>query len=155
VAVSAAAIVYLSDTSPADQRLNGNRIDYKQRSLIVSLDGTYDLTDRCSLGGKLGHRSGEVTDGRDEDDFFESNATLYVVRADCRVVGRWDVMAEGRHLTLSDVQERDGALVGVFRRVGDSVRIGGGVAWGGVDDQYLSLEETRDAGLFFNVVGAF
>jgi len=150
-----AKIVYLSDTSPANQRLGGNQIDYKQRSLIISVDGTYDLTDRCALGGKLGHRSGEVTDGRDADDFFESNATLYVVRADCHIVGKWDVMAEGRRLTISDIPGRDGALVGVFRQVGENVRVGGGVAWGGVDDTYLSLEESRDAGLFFNVVGKF
>jgi uncharacterized repeat protein (TIGR01451 family) len=150
-----AKIVYLSDTSPIGQRLGGNRIDYKQRSLIVSVDGTYDLTDRCSVGGKLGHRSGEVTDGRNSDDFFESGATLYVARADCHIVGKWDLMAEGRRLELSDVSGRDGALVGVFRQLGDNVRVGGGVAWGGVDDQYLSLEENREAGPFFNIIGKF
>jgi hypothetical protein len=123
--------------------------------LIVSVDGTYDLTDRCSVGGKLGHRSGEVTDGRNSDDFFESGATLYVARADCHIVGKWDLMAEGRRLELSDVSGRDGALVGVFRQLGDNVRVGGGVAWGGVDDQYLSLEENREAGPFFNIIGKF
>lgn len=148
-------LVYLSDTAPVDQRLNGNRIDYKQRSFIVSLDGTYDMTDRCAIGGKVGHRSGEVTDGRDEDDFFESHATLYVVRADCHIVGKWDMMVEGRSIDLGDAPGRDGGLVGVFRQVGDRVRIGGGFAFGGIDDNYLVLEKDDNGGLFFNIVGKF
>jgi hypothetical protein len=46
-------------------------------------------------------------------------------------------------------------LLGVFRQVGEHVKVGGGITLGGVDDDYLTLDEERNLGTFLNVVADF
>lgn len=151
-----AKLVYLEDLSPAGQRINGDIIDFRQRSTIGSLDFNYDATQRCSVGGKIGYRTGEVTEGRDSTDFFSSNAWLGVGRIDCNIVNKWDGLLEGRYLSIGDgVSERWGALAGVYRNLGNNVKIGGGLTWGGVDDDFLALNQERDVGWYLNIVGKF
>jgi len=151
-----AKAVYLADLSPAGQRVNGDLLDYRQESLIYSLDTNYEISQACSIGGKVGYRRGKVTEGRDSNDFFASKARLLVGRLDCNIVNKWDVLVEGRQLQYGvDDIEQWGGLFGVYRQVGDNVRFGGGLNIGGIDNDYLGLQRDRDIGWFLNAVTTF
>ena len=47
-----------------------------QKSHIASLDVTYDLTERWSIGGKYAYRLGQVSLDREDPEFFDNNAHL-------------------------------------------------------------------------------
>lgn len=151
-----AKLVYLEDLSPAGQRLNGDILDFRQRSTIISLDGTYDVTQRCSVGAKYGFRSGEVTEGRESTDFFSSQAWLGVGRLDCNIVNKWDGLLEGRYLNIGNgISEQWGGLAGVYRNIGNNLKLGGGVTWGGIEEEFVALNAQDDFGWFINVVTKF
>jgi hypothetical protein len=88
------------------QSVTGTRADFIQRSNIIALDVTYDLTQRWMLGTKLAQRHGEVALERTDPEFFESNANLYVIRADWSVVRDWDLLIEARALEVEQAQDR-------------------------------------------------
>ena len=47
-----------------------------------------------------------------------------------------------------------GALVGLYRDIGDNLRLGAGYSWGGVSDDLRSVEKDRE-GVFLNLIGKF
>ena len=151
-----AKFVYLEDLSPSAQRFGGETINYRQRSQITSLDASYDLSEKWTLGGKYGFRSGELTASRASDEFEKSQAELYVARLDWHVVNNWDALFEARYLDIGDgVTTREGGLVGLYRHVNDNVKLGGGLVWGGVEEEYLAAQEDTDMGWYLNLVGKF
>jgi hypothetical protein len=96
---------------------------FVQRSHIASLDLTYDLTPRLSIGGKYAYRMGEVSLDRESPDFFDNDAHLYVVRTDWRFIPEWEASLEMRMLDLPSLNDRrSGALIGVYRYVGDHIK---------------------------------
>lgn len=151
-----AKLVYLEDLSPAGQRISGDLIDFRQRSAIGSLDVTYQATQRCAIGMKYGYRSGEVTEGRDSADFFTSRAWLGVGRLDCNITGKWDGLLEARYLNIGgDVLRQWGGQTGLYRNLGDHIRLGGGLTWGGVNDAFVALNAQRNLGWYMNLIGTF
>ena len=84
-----AKYTYLADEpSPAQVDQLGLNLDYAQRSHIFAVDGTYQLTPRFALGGKVAYRVGELRVSRDANaPWFDSHATFWAVRADYRIVG--------------------------------------------------------------------
>jgi len=141
---------------PGEDQVNGNGDDDGplQRSQILSVAANYDLNRYLTLGGKLGYRMGEVAP-RGTEDFTSSTATLAAVRLDWHVVNKWDILGEGRVLYTeeSETLER-GALVGVYRHMTDSVKLGVGYEWGDVSDDAADIEYDSQ-GLFLNIVGKF
>jgi len=127
----------------------------RQKSEIFSVDAIYDLTEKLSIGGKYGYRSGEVALSRTSDDFIDSDAHLGVIRLDYHVIKKWDLLAEGRILSsnLSD-SEKLGALVGVYRHVGDNAKIGLGYNFADFSDDLTDFSGDS-GGVFVNLVGKF
>jgi len=79
-----------------------------------------------------------------------------VGRLDCTLYRRWDGLIEGRYLEIGGgVTERWGGLAGLYRNVGQYAKIGGGITWGGVDDDFLALNTERDVGWYLNIIGKF
>ena len=147
---------YFEDLSPAQQLSNTGRARLaRQKSEILSLDATYDLNERISVGGKIGVRRGEVALDRAGDDFVKSDAILGVARADYHIVKKWDALIEGRILKseLSEDQ-RLGALVGVYRHVGNNMKIGVGYSFSEFSDDLTNFDNNSD-GAFLNLVGKF
>lgn len=152
-----AKYTFFEDLSPADQGANdfGNRrrVNSRQRSHIVAVDGLYDLTARVSLGGKLAYRLGEVELTRGSGVFVDSSAWLGVGRVDFHIIDRWDVFAEGRYLSASLSEDaRLGALTGVHRHIGDNLKIGAGYSFSSFSDDLTNFRNDSD-GWFINVVG--
>ncbi|MDH5387972.1 MAG: OmpA family protein [Gammaproteobacteria bacterium] len=127
--------------------------DFIQKSNIMSLDMTYDLTRNWSLGGKYGYRAGEIAYDRIAPVFFENDAFLYVLRADLHLVNKWDLLIEGRALQQPDIGDsRSGMLTGFYRQMNKNVKLGIGYNFTDFSDDLTDLDYDSK-GWFINVVG--
>jgi len=145
---------YFYNLPSADQVTGaGTSIDYIQRSHIASVDVMYDLTPHWTVGGKYGYRLGQVALDREHPEFFDSNAHLYVLRADWHFVRSWDGLVEFRRLDLPDARDsRSGILLGIFRHLGNHLKVGVGYNFSDFSDDLTQLDY-RHQGLFINLVG--
>ncbi|PYE85120.1 TonB-dependent receptor [Phyllobacterium leguminum] len=141
--------------------ITGDEYGPAQRSHILSADVTYDLMPWLSIGGKYGMRYGQVRermlDGDREEfsDWYASSAHLGILRADLHVVKNWDALIEGRAMHMPEAKTTDyGALVAVYRHVGETFKVGAGYNFGIFSDDLRDLT-LDDKGMFVNVIGKF
>jgi flagellar motor protein MotB len=140
---------------PAADQVTGvdNRVDFIQRSHIWAADVMYDLTPRWTVGGKYAYRHGQVAMDRENPEFFDSRAHLYVLRADWHFRYRWDALFEVRMLDLPDAQDRrSGALVGLYRHLGNHIKVGVGYNFSDFSDD-LTQMDYQHQGVFINLIG--
>jgi flagellar motor protein MotB len=138
---------------PATDNQAASDSDFVQRSHIGAIDVMYDLSPRWTLGGKYAFRLGQMALDRDDRDFFDSRANLYVVRADWHFIYRWDALVEARMLDLPDAEDRrSGVLVTLYRHLGNHVKVGVGYNFCDFSDDLTELDYTHQ-GVFFNLVG--
>ena len=151
-----AKYTYFYNLPASDQlTLNNSAAEFIQKSHIVSLDIMYDLTRRLSLGGKYAYRMGQLAQDRVNPQFFQSDASLYVLRVDWHFVRRWDGMLEGRMLELPQAGDRrSGFLVGLYRQAGDHIKAGIGYNFTDFSDDLTDLSFDSQ-GFFVNVIGKF
>jgi hypothetical protein len=125
-----------------------------QKSHIAALDLTYDLTDRWSVGGKYAYRLGQVSLDRESREFFDNRAQLYILRTDVTLFEHWEGLVEGRMLEMPDLNEqRSGALVAMYRYVGNHVKVGIGYNFTDFSEDLTDLSFKHE-GAFFNIIGA-
>ncbi len=146
---------YLYDlTSPGQlgQRLESN--PFAQRSHVLSADGIVRTTPWLSLGGKLGHRSGEIRDrNSDTAPWVTSSAWLTIARGDLHLIKQWDVVGEYRRLSVTEASDaRSGVLLGVYRQLMGNLRIGLGYNFTDYSDDLTDLSY-RSRGWFLNLLG--
>lgn len=126
---------------------------FVQKSHVAALDLTYDLTDAWSIGGKYAYRLGQLSLDREQPQFFDNRAQLYIVRTDL-TLGGWEGLLEGRMLDMMDLNEqRAGALVAVYRYVGKHVKVGAGYNFTDFSEDLTDLS-FRSEGVFINVIGS-
>jgi hypothetical protein len=124
-----------------------------QRSHIGAVDVMYDLTSHLTLGGKYAYRLGQVSMDRVNPEYFDSRASLYIVRADWHIVHRWDALVEGRLLELPDAEDRlSGVLLGIYRHLGNYIKLGVGYNFSKFSDDLTDLDYDHQ-GLFINLIG--
>jgi hypothetical protein len=124
-----------------------------QRSHIGAVDVMYDLTSHLTLGGKYAYRLGQVSMDRVNPQYFDSRASLYIVRADWHIVHRWDALVEGRLLELPDAEDRlSGVLLGIYRHLGNYIKLGVGYNFSKFSDDLTDLDYDHQ-GLFINLIG--
>ena len=147
---------YFYNLPSADQVTGTNTAsDYIQRSHIGSVDVMYDLTPSWTVGGKVAYRYGQVSQDRENPEFFDSRAQLYVVRVDWHFIHHWDALIEGRWLDLPDAQDRrSGVLLGIYRHLGNHIKVGVGYNFSDFSDDLTQLDY-KHQGLFINVIGKF
>jgi hypothetical protein len=127
---------------------------FVQKSHVAALDLTYDLTDRWSIGGKYAYRLGQLSLDRENEQFFDNRAQLYILRTDLRFLGDWEGLLEGRMLDMTDLNEqRSGALVAVYRYLGKHVKVGAGYNFTDFSEDLTDLS-FRQQGAFVNVIGS-
>jgi hypothetical protein len=127
-------------------------VEFIQKSHIFSVDMIYDLTPRWTIGGKYAYRLGQVAQDRVNPEFFDSNASLYIARVDWHVVREWDAVVEARLLDLPDAEDsKSGALVGVYKHLNDTVKVGGGYNFTEFSDDLTDLSYDSQ-GFFLNLV---
>jgi hypothetical protein len=115
----------------------------------------YDLTPRWTVGGKYAYRYGQVAQDRNNPEFFGSRAILYVLRADWHFINRWDSLFEVRRLDLPDAEDRrNGVLVGIYRHLGNHIKMGVGYNFSDFSDDLTQLDYQHQ-GLFINLIGKY
>ncbi|MCQ3828432.1 OmpA family protein [Microbulbifer elongatus] len=134
---------------------NSSAIEFVQKSHIFSVDTNYDLTQRWTLGAKYAYRLGQLSMDREDPEFFDSNAHLYVLRADWHFVNHWDLLIEGRMLDLPEAGDsRSGALLALYRQMGRNFKAGIGYNFTDFSDDLTDLDYDSQ-GVFINMVGKF
>jgi flagellar motor protein MotB len=126
---------------------------FVQKSHVAALDLTYDLTDAWSVGGKYAYRLGQLSLDRENPQFFDNSAQLYIVRTDLKF-GGWEGLLEGRMLDMTDLDEqRSGALVAVYRYFGKHFKVGAGYNFTDFSEDLTDLS-FRSEGVFINMIGS-
>jgi hypothetical protein len=140
---------------PTTQQVGSQNVasEFLQKSHIAAIDVTYDITANFTLGGKYAYRLGQVSLDRDNPQFFENNANLYVIRGDYRFRDNWEVLLEARMLDMSDLDEsRAGALAAVSRYFGKHFKVGIGYNFTDFSDDLTDLSYDH-SGAFLSVTG--
>ncbi|MCO1334425.1 OmpA family protein [Microbulbifer sp. OS29] len=127
--------------------------EFIQKSHIFSVDASYDINQQWTLGGKYAYRLGQLSLDTEDPEFFDSRASLYVLRADWHFIKRWDLLFEARMLDLPDAQDsKSGALIGLYRHVGDHMKLGVGYNFTDFSDDLTQLDYDSH-GVFINIIG--
>jgi uncharacterized repeat protein (TIGR01451 family) len=148
---------YFMDLPTPNQRGRDElRLDFQQRSTIFSIDTTFAGWQRFSLGGKFALRSGGLRANREKNSpWFQSDATLAIVRGDWHVIHKWDAVLEARALKVDLAEEtRRGWLLGLYRQLGRNLKLGVGYNFTDFSDDLTDLDYD-DEGFFLNVLGKF
>ena len=140
--------------SPGQLAPNSKLIaDFAQSSHVLSVDTIYDLTPWLSVGAKYGLRIGSLKDAKINGRWFSSRAQLYIVRLDLHLVKEWDAVVEGRTLSATEAKDRrTGALLGVYRHLGEHFKVGVGYNFTDYSDDLTDLSFRND-GWFLNIIG--
>lgn len=148
-------LTYLHDLPGADQVApDGETEGDAQKSRILSIDGTYDVVPKLTLGAKYGYRSAQLAP-RGARAYTANRAHLGVLRADWQMARNWDVLAELRMLYTEQTRVTEtGALAVVYRQVGENAKLGLGYEWGRVSDEMADIDYDG-RGIFLNVVASF
>ena len=94
-----------------------------------------------------------MSQDRVDPEFFDSRASLYILRADWHFVHKWDALIEARMLDLPDAEDRrSGALLGLYRHVGRNLKFGVGYNFTDFSDDLTDLSFDSQ-GMFINVIG--
>lgn len=126
----------------------------RQRSHVISIDGSYDLNPHWTLGAKLGGRWSESSPSEGVA-FAENNAWLGVVNARYHMTHKWDVLLEARYLEAQQAGISEASVLGaVYRHVGQNAKIGLGYNFGQFSDDLTDLTYD-DQGLFLNLIAKF
>jgi hypothetical protein len=140
---------------PSPDQVTGTNTpaNFIQRSNIASVDIMYDLTSRWTVGAKYAYRLGQVAQDRENPEFFDSRAHLYVLRADWQFLHNWDALFEVRRLDLPDAKDsRSGILLGLYRHLGNHIKVGVGYNFTDFSDDLTQLDY-KHQGLFINLLG--
>jgi len=146
---------YFYNVPTTDQlTLQNLSAEFIQKSHIASFDVTYDISPAFSIGGKYAYRLGQVSLDRENPEFFDNGASLYVLRGDYTFRKNWEVLAEVRMLDMSDINEsRSGALLTLSRYFGDHLKVGVGYNFTDFSDDLTDLSFDHH-GVFLNLTGS-
>jgi hypothetical protein len=146
-----AKYTYFYNIPATDQfALRDTSVEFTQKSHVASVDLMYDLTRNLSVGGKYAYRLGQVSLDREDPEFFDNDAHLVILRADWRLLRDWETSVEFRLLDLPDIDDRrSGALLGVYRYVGDHMKVGVGYNFTDFSDDLTDLSY-ENHGFFIN-----
>ncbi|MBN1240893.1 MAG: flagellar motor protein MotB, partial [Gammaproteobacteria bacterium] len=150
-----AKLTYFANMPTAGQiTLKDSSAEFMQKSRIASFDWTYDIRPRWSIGGKYAYRLSEVSLDRENPEFFDNGAQLYVLRADWEFRKDWEALFETRLLDMHDIGDRrSGALVVVSRYVGRHIKLGTGYNFTSFSDDLTDLSFDHQ-GAFISLTGA-
>ncbi|MCF6443303.1 hypothetical protein [Nereida sp. MMG025] len=126
-----------------------------QKSHVFSIDADYDLTERWTVGGKLGMRLSESGPADGSTPMVDNDAILAVLNARYHLPFEWDMLFELRSLELDQAGTTEiGALGAVYKHVGQNVKLGVGYNFGTFSDDLTDLTYD-DKGAFINIIAKF
>ncbi len=126
-----------------------------QRVHILSAEALYEVGARWELGGKLAVKEGQVRMFRDSGSWEDYGVGLAVLRGRYHVTKAWDGVAEYRYLKdRHGDSARHGALLGVYRHLGDHFKVGVGYNFTDFSDDIRDAEYDNH-GWFVDLIGKF
>ena len=141
-------LIYLYDLQPIAQSSGPD-----EKSLIASLEASYQLDQKWEVGGKVAHKLGQLRTDRNTGDWDKNDATLAATRVRYHLTHNWDAMGEYHWLNSEESQDtQHGAMLSVDRHVGKNLKIGLGYNFTDFDDD-LSKTDGTAKGWFINLVG--
>lgn len=141
--------------SPGQVGVNNTVLDFAQRSHVLNVDTMYDVKPWLTVGFKYGLRVGELKDAKVNGNWYSSRADLIIGRIDYHWVKEWDALLELRRLAVKEAKDsRKGVLVGVYRHMGEGVKVGVGYNFTDFSDNLTDLSY-RSRGWFLNVLATF
>jgi outer membrane protein OmpA-like peptidoglycan-associated protein len=133
----------------------GNVVDYAQQSRVFDIDTNYQTTSWLSVGVKYAIRTGELKPTATPGGWYASQAQLWVLRGDMLFPHQWDAMLELRRLSVLETDDcRAGVLAGIYRHLGDHLKIGVGYNFTDYSDNLTDVGY-RSRGFFLNTIGKF
>ena len=126
-----------------------------EKSHIISAEMSYQLSDKWTIGSKLGVKRYALRVDRDSGAWYESNIALGALRVNYHLIKDWDIMAEGHMLTQEDDGTKSGLLFGVYKHIGDNMKFGIGYNFTDFSDDLSESNDYNAKGLFINVIGKF
>ncbi len=143
-------LTYLYDLQPLSQS-----IEPDEKSLIASLETSYQLDQKWEIGGKLAHKEGEVRSDRDAGTWSRNDATLAAARVRYHMTKNWDAMAQYHWMNSDESKDmQHGAMISVDRHIGKNLKVGIGYNFTDFDDDLSSNDGTAE-GWFINLVGKY
>ncbi len=125
-----------------------------QESSVISIEGSYDITQEWTIGAKIGGRSTQSAATSDAE-FTDNDAWLAVVNARYNLIREWDVLIEARMFEAVDAGFTEtGALAAAYRQFGANAQVGVGYNFGNFSDDLTDLT-FDDEGVFINLVAQF
>ena len=143
-------LTYLYDLQPLSQ---GEKTD--EKSLIASLEGSYQIDQKWEIGGKLAHKEGQIRMDRASGNWDKNDATLAAARVRYHLTSEWDAMAE-YHWMNSDASKdsQHGVMMSVDRHIGKNMKLGIGYNFTNFTDDLSNTDGTAK-GWFVNLVGKY
>ena len=135
---------------------NTSRINVmNEKKEIFEAEINYKLSNKWSIGGRIAYKDAQeyYTTELGDTITIDNNAELYGVRLEYDVMRTWSGLLEYRFLrdrSTGDLSQ--GALLGVYRRLGDNLKVGAGYNFSRISDDIA--EDNFDArGWFINIIG--
>ncbi|MGL5932975.1 MAG: hypothetical protein ACRCY7_08780 [Cetobacterium sp.] len=135
-----------------DSQLNSTN---DEKAHILSLEGIYEFNQRWDIGAKYAVRFESLRAGQGEGEWYDSNLDLYAVRLNYEFIKKW--YAFGEYHLLRDMKDdsyEHGAIVGLYREVGENFKVGVGYNFTQFDDDLTDLDYNAK-GWFINLIGKF
>ena len=141
---------------PTTGQVGGQNLaaQFIQKSHVAAVDASYDISPKLTIGGKYAYRLGQVSLDREDPDYFDSNASLYVLRGDYRFLENWEFLVETRLLDMPDLDDsKAGALLAVSHYFKDHLKLGLGYNFTDFSDDLTDLSYDHQ-GVFLNITGS-
>jgi hypothetical protein len=143
-------LTYLYDLQPLSQSTQPD-----EKSLIASLEASYQLDQKWEIGGKVAHKKGQVRTNRSTGTWDKNDATLAAARVRYHLTSKWDAMAEYHWMNSEESKDtQHGAMLSVDRHIGKNMKLGLGYNFTNFDDDLSNTNGTAK-GWFINLVGKY
>jgi uncharacterized repeat protein (TIGR01451 family) len=143
---------YLKDLPDASQTPDAG---VQQRSSVFELEGIQPVWSKLDLGGKVARKLGELRFDGSDGDWFTTEVNFAAVKARFHVRRAWDGLLEYRWLEVKETKDaRQGVLAGLYRQIGDNLRVGVGYNFTDFTDDLMDLDY-KSHGWFIDVTGSY
>lgn len=127
----------------------------EEKKNILETEINYKLSRKWSLGGRIAYKNGKeyyVTEMGDKIS-VNSEIALYGIRLEYDVMKTWSGLLEYRWLKdISTGNLSKGTLLGVYRRLGDNLKLGVGYNFSKISDD-IAEDDFNTKGWFINITG--
>jgi hypothetical protein len=137
--------------------LNSAQIPQKadEKSHIFTTEFSYQLNPRWTVGSKLGLKKYQTRLVRNSGEWYTSQIILTALRLNYHIIREWDAMLEGHYLDQKDDGYRKGILIGLYKHIGDNMKLGIGYNFSDFTDDLTLLDDYTAQGWFINVIGKY